>query len=169
MALDIWLLKFLNALVGQSAAGDFIILILARYFPYVFALYIIWWFFQKYDFRDGIKAIAAAFVARYAVVESVRYFYPRPRPFLIHEIQNLYPAESGSFPSGHVTFLFALSAAAYRKNKKVGLWFFAISIFHGLTRIMAGIHYPSDILGGIIVGLAVFYIISKIPLPKTST
>jgi undecaprenyl-diphosphatase len=60
---------------------------------------------------------------------------------------------SGSFPSGHIAFLFALAIAVYFFNKKWGLVFFILSLLVGLARIFVGIHYPLDILGGIVIGI----------------
>lgn len=62
--------------------------------------------------------------------------------------------ESGySFPSGHAAFYFALSMAVYLYNKKLGVILFVVSLIMGIARIYAGVHWPSDILGGIVVGV----------------
>ncbi|PIY74247.1 MAG: hypothetical protein COY85_03785, partial [Candidatus Portnoybacteria bacterium CG_4_10_14_0_8_um_filter_40_50] len=42
-------------------------------------------------------------------------------------------------------------------NKKLGLWFLGASIFMSLARVVAGVHYPLDILGGAIVGILVAF------------
>jgi len=60
-----------------------------------------------------------------------------------------------SFPSGHMTFLFALGMAIYFHNKKAGYLLFAGGFLIGLARIFVGVHYPLDIFGGIILGILV--------------
>ena len=55
---------------------------------------------------------------------------------------------------------FALSAGVYSFNKKAGIWFFVVSALIGLARVFAGVHYFSDIVGGLAVGLFSFWVIS---------
>ena len=59
----------------------------------------------------------------------------------------------GSFPSGHSAFYFALAFSLFYFNKKWGWWFTVLAFFMGLARIFTGVHYPSDILGGALLGL----------------
>ena len=63
-----------------------------------------------------------------------------------------------SFPSGHATFFFAMATAIYLYNKKWGIWFFVGAILISIGRVIAGLHYPSDILGGAIIGAFVAYV-----------
>ena len=64
-----------------------------------------------------------------------------------------------SFPSGHAAFFFALAMAVYFYNKKWGTWFFATAILITVARVIAGVHYPPDILGGAVIGIMVAYIV----------
>jgi undecaprenyl-diphosphatase len=97
----------------------------------------------------------SSFFARYGVTEIIRFFYHRPRPFLTYHVHQLIPETSYSFPSGHSTFFFAFSYAVYLYNKKWGIWFLSATTVLTIARIMAGVHYPSDIVGGIILGTLV--------------
>jgi undecaprenyl-diphosphatase len=74
----------------------------------------------------------------------------------------LVPETDFSFPSGHMTFFFALSMAIYMYNKKWGIWFMAASLIMGIARIIAGVHYPTDILGGAIIGIIVGYFVTRL-------
>jgi len=69
---------------------------------------------------------------------------------------------SYSFPSGHTIFIFALATAVYFFHKKLGYFLYFSGLLIGLARISGGVHYPSDILGGIILGsltsLFIFYL-----------
>jgi len=77
----------------------------------------------------------------------------RPRPFETGVIENLVPDNGFSFPSGHATVLFTalpiLIAAFPRKRWLVIALFFLIII----ARVYVGIHYPTDILAGALIGL----------------
>lgn len=79
----------------------------------------------------------------------------RPRPFLA--IEALYPLspfppESYSFPSGHSCSSFASACVLTRGFKKRGWMFYILAAFIALSRPYVGVHYPSDILVGAIVG-----------------
>ena len=116
-------------------------------------------------------AVVSTLIARYAVTELVRLAYHRPRPFSALSVQQLLTNDAWSFPSGHAAFFFALATVAYLYNKKWGIAFLIAAILIGLARIAAGIHYPSDILGGALIGIGVayatFYIAHKITRPET--
>lgn len=104
-------------------------------------------------------------IARFGVVSFIRLFYQRPRPFLEYPVHQLIAKNEFSFPSGHVAFFFAMAMAIYFYNKKWGAWFFAGAVLISLARVAAGIHYPTDILAGAIIGIltawTVFYFVKK--------
>jgi len=101
-----------------------------------------------------ILGATSVILSRLIITEAIRWIWHRPRPFVDQQVNQLIEhSASGSFPSGHIAFLFALSAAIYFFNKKIGWLFFGLSFLIGLSRIFVGIHYPLDILGGIVVGI----------------
>jgi len=59
-----------------------------------------------------------------------------------------------SFPSGHTTAAFSAMTALFWVGKKRISWTaFLFAITMGISRIYLVVHYPSDVLGGIVVGL----------------
>jgi undecaprenyl-diphosphatase len=71
-----------------------------------------------------------------------------------------------SFPSDHAVVLFAIVAAIWRRSRALGaiggLW---VLLFGCLPRIFLGYHYPSDILGGAVLGIAVMSLALDLRLP----
>ena len=59
-----------------------------------------------------------------------------------------------------------MSTVIYFYNKKLGIFFFIATLLITVSRVIAGIHYPSDIIGGALIGITVayitFYIIRRI-------
>ena len=87
--------------------------------------------------------------------------FSRPRPFLSHvEVMLLIPPPfNTSFPSGHTATAVAIACALFGANKKMGIAAFVLAACIALGRMAAGVHYPSDILGGVCVGLVSYGIV----------
>ena len=81
----------------------------------------------------------------------------RPRPFVINEA--IAPLVGGvspyrSFPSGHSGGSFAAMLALSKwVPKKIGIPAIILATMVALSRLYVGVHYPTDILGGLVVGL----------------
>jgi undecaprenyl-diphosphatase len=91
------------------------------------------------------------------VKEFILNFISRERPFHASgDITVLIPPPLDeifqSFPSGHTIFFFALATVIYLKDKKWGLVFFLLAGFIGVSRIAVGVHYPTDIMAGVLLG-----------------
>lgn len=66
-----------------------------------------------------------------------------------------------SFPSGHTTTVFAAAVvfSLFKPSWKAG--FFGVAVAIGLARILAGAHYPSDVLGGAVLGSTVASVLGR--------
>ena len=53
----------------------------------------------------------------------------------------------------------ALAFAIYFLHKQAGYWFMFFALIIGVARIMAGVHFPLDILGGFVLGALVAYLV----------
>lgn len=76
-----------------------------------------------------------------------------------HEIKPLFnPSQKYSFPSSHATTFSALGLSMYFYNKKIGIFLLISALLIGLARVIAGVHFPIDILGGFLLGFIISYI-----------
>ena len=84
----------------------------------------------------------------------------RLRPFTVNTaIQLLIPPPTDfSFPSGHTYASFASSTAILRDNRRFGIPALILAALIAFSRLYLYVHYPTDILGGILVGLLCGYI-----------
>ena len=81
----------------------------------------------------------------------------RERPFLtIEELELIIrPLTSYSFPSGHACSSFACATALTLAFGRRGAWAFLPALVITFSRIYVGIHYPSDILCGAVIGVLI--------------
>ena len=114
---------------------------------------------------------AASIGAANLVVNLVNNFYFRPRPFNQHDVSLLfYRATDSSFPSNPAAVAFAVATAGWLTNKKLGWALYALACVFALSRVYAGVFYPSDILAGAGIGLVVALVMHVVriliePLP----
>ena len=166
MAYDIKLFYLFNNLSGKSEVFDWFAVFFADYFGYFVAVLFFAILFLAPFYRDRIKVFLTVAISvvlsRLVITEIIRFFYCRPRPFMAYTVNQLAEDANCSFPSGHAAFFFALAMAIYFYNKKWGWWFFLAAIIINISRVIAGVHYPSDILGGAIIGILVAYFVFTI-------
>jgi membrane-associated phospholipid phosphatase len=98
----------------------------------------------------GMRAVAAA----YALNTAIKPLVGRRRP----ELSGLPPLSATptklSFPSAHASTSFA-GALAYSRVGKPAAPLYALAVALSLSRVYLGVHYPSDVLAGALLGTAV--------------
>lgn len=163
MNFDILLFQKINQFAGKWLWLDTLAIFFAEYFSYILIFCLLLFLiknFKKY-WLMVVECLVSALLARFFIVDIIRLIFPRNRPFVENEINLLIPhLNSSSFPSGHAAFYFALSTIVYFYNKKTGILFFLASFLISISRIFSGLHWPSDILAGFIVGIFSGWLIS---------
>ncbi len=164
--MDFLIFQQLNQFAGKYVCLDSLAIFFAENFQYFIVLLLI--SFLAVNYRKYLKmvitALFAAIFSRFVITEIIRFIFPRSRPFIDNNVNLLVshnPGES-SFPSGHASFFFALATVVYFYNKKLGAAFFVFAFLISISRVFAGIHWPSDILAGAIVGIFSGWVINKI-------
>ena len=97
------------------------------------------------------------------LIVTFKNIYQRPRPEIVHLVE-----EKGfSFPSGHslaVTLMVGslivilsqrIKNTTWRKVMQIGLGIYLVSVL--VSRIYLGVHYPSDVIASLCVGLGVLF------------
>ncbi len=168
LSLDLNILYFFN--VTLSAPWLDLVMIyltnLQHWLPvYILALTFLIWKFKWRGVRMVLACIILVGAADLFTNRVIKELIARPRPCsLITDPSGLYSwirTPDGvrwglSFPSSHALNNFAgvvFFILLFPKNKKL-LWLFVPAIIVGLTRIYLGLHYPSDVLGGMVIGAA---------------
>lgn len=109
------------------------------------------------DLRIKSYEIGASFLLSTAITTAIKVSVHRPRPFVSYPdiITKKGRGGSLSFPSGHTTVAFATATSLSLAFPK---WYviapsFAYAGAVAYSRMYLGMHYPSDVLGGIVVGV----------------
>lgn len=101
----------------------------------------------------------------------IKKLVSEPRPYEVDARITQWSVGGGfSFPSGHTTEAFATATAMvllYR-SWKVALPAYSWALLIGYSRMHLGVHYPFDVLAGMIIGISSAYFLSHIFVRKTS-
>lgn len=116
------------------------------------------WFVGR-PYRDSkwklacASAFASAGIAMLAN-QALAHLWDRPRPYATHPATILLaqPSADPSFPSDHAAAAFAIAFAVLAFSRRAGLVFLVAAAWIGLSRIALGLHYPSDVIAGALVG-----------------
>ncbi|MCL6262562.1 phosphatase PAP2 family protein [Craterilacuibacter sp. RT1T] len=140
-----------------------------KFFPLVLAICWIWFkntpkqSLNRNILLEGIlTGFATLFFARLLAL-ALPF---RGRPFTnidLHFVTQLASSMRtwSSFPSDHAALAFVLASSLFRISPKMGLWaFIHATIFICLPRLYFGMHYPSDLIAGALLGIASVSIIS---------
>ncbi|MEK7060181.1 MAG: phosphatase PAP2 family protein [Patescibacteria group bacterium] len=150
-------------LAHQSAFLDKVIIFFADTFPYiVILLAVIYLFFYKKSWKDFFIIFISSSLAWF-ISYILKILFHTLRPFeMFPTVVSLISETGYAFPSGHATFFMALAFALFFNHKKVGYVFIVFALLIGIARIMAGVHFPIDILGGYILGFLIAFLLKKV-------
>lgn len=155
----------INQFAGQVKLLDGFFIIAANYSPFILAgAMILAWFFARnlVKTRQNIFLALLAFGVAEVVgkIAGVVYYHPQPFATLkgVHQVVR-HPIDN-AFPSDHTLMFFAVMTVLFltSKNKGRGI-FLAVAFLVGVARIFVGVHYPSDVLAGAVIGIASSYTI----------
>ena len=164
--LDLSIFNALFGLSGHSVWFDWFVVAIAVYLPWLTAAWVIYKAYEAWQKNLKTKvlgymlAFASGGIAR-GITEIIRLYYHHPRPPFVLHITPLFPETTYSFPSGHAVFFFGLAMGVYFIDKKLGRLLFVSATVIGVARIIAGVHWPSDIIAGAILGACTAWIVFK--------
>jgi len=147
---------FINSFAGHSHMLDKIDIFLANDTPYIFILVELFLYFFMKKKKIALFAFYSVILGL-VINQAIGLFYFHNRPFMdgIATILIHHKPEN-SFPSDHTTFLFAItfSFMFFKLDRFFEIFLFILAFLGGIARVYAGVHYPFDILGGIVTGFA---------------
>ena len=168
--MDFQIFTLINQIATKNAVLDFVGIFLANYLIWLLFFVVIFFGFlppskkgETLSKANTFKSILGALLGG-SFTLFVGQFIFRARPFAAREVNLLInpPITIASFPSLHTTLAFALACTLFLFSKKIGIWFLIIATLIGIARVYVGVHYPSDILFGAVIGCLSGYLIKKL-------
>ncbi|MFJ3899950.1 phosphatase PAP2 family protein [Streptomyces sp. NPDC090025] len=132
-----------------------------------------WWSVRRRGtVNDSVTGLAgllwAPLAAGIAVLVNIpiRGFVERPRPFKDHQgLEVLIGGKTDfSFVSDHATLAMALAVGVFVAHRRYGLLAIGLALVEGFCRVYMGVHYPTDVLGGLALGTAVALLLAPLAL-----
>ncbi|MGW7103391.1 phosphatase PAP2 family protein [Streptomyces sp. NPDC054838] len=170
---DVSLLYEINGLARRAPDWiDRAVSVIGDYgIPLALVLLVLWCWrgVRRQDEASAAESLAALvwgpLAAGIALLVNVplRELVGRPRPYLQHEGLEVVGGTGGagfggagfSFVSGHATLAMALGVGIFLANRRFGLVGIGLALLEGLCRVYMGVHYPTDVVGGLALGTAV--------------
>jgi undecaprenyl-diphosphatase len=170
MGMDWKLFQLANSLAGRSPLLDAVVRLLINDYALTTALVLVlfaWWFSgdspaQRERHQRAVLSTVTALVIANVIVKALNLVYWRWRPFAFHDVTVLfyYPSDS-SFPSNTATVGFCIATSIWLFDRKMGALLYVIAALFGISRVIGGVHYPSDILGGVLIGSLCAYWVAR--------
>jgi undecaprenyl-diphosphatase len=144
--------NFLNSFVGKNPIFDGFIIFSARYLVILLLAFCLTLLFKIS--KKAIITFLLSLILALLASQLLRFFLPLDRPFVGREVNLLfYPSQDPSFPSNHAVWAGVSAFSLFLYQKKAGILAILMAILIGSARIFAGLHWPTDILAGLLLGL----------------
>ncbi len=186
---DLPILRFLTSFVGKSPLFDHFVHAISRYHSFkgvvIMSLFVYLWFREIPVDREHLRnkgrvtllrvlAGSIAIVGLSRLLQLVLHVHQRPivaglglnfPPFMEDEWVN--SSAWNSFPSDHSMLFFSLSTGLWMIDRRIGAFSFLWSaVVIDLPRVYLGIHYPSDVVAGALLGVLCMIWWMRLPLSE---
>lgn len=160
---DLFGYHLINGWAGHIPLADGFLSFIAQYALELYVLLFLaaWLFLPKRDTNSRHTLVIMGFAGLLALLFNIliSHLWFRPRPFALLPkgsfIQLVPHALDASFPSDHTAGSFGFAGASWRKTGRwISYSFTLLAVLTACARLYTGLHWPTDILAGIVVGIA---------------
>jgi undecaprenyl-diphosphatase len=164
-SIDVTLFRFINSTLANPVTDKimpFITDVKNWYLLYIFLWFLILFKGGKYRVGLAIGMILLVAISDQLSSTLLKHLFERPRPCKVLENVHLLVGctDSYSFPSSHAVNNFAAAMFFTYFYKHLKWILFSVASIMALSRIFVGVHYPSDVIGGALIGIAIGYILA---------
>lgn len=121
--------------------------------------------------RSGVGIVLALVMAHLLGNVLMKNLVARPRPYMAYSeiILKIPPLNEFSFPSGHTITAFAAVFSLPRSLGALKRALAVLAVGIACSRLYLFMHYPSDVLGGALLGMIIGYSVTCIPWFQVDT
>ena len=107
--------------------------------------------------RHGVVAAGFSALLALGIAHLITDFWDRARPYDAHPAAShlfIAPSSDPSFPSDHATAAFAIAVSIWLRSRRAGWLALGLATVLAVARVAVGVHYPSDVIAGALLGSA---------------
>jgi len=124
----------------------------------VIALILLTWIVTKK--KKALRYLLFLYAIQCGIIYSLKFLIQRQRPLFFLATTSKLSTGSGevsdpSFPSAHSVFAFMMATLLAKRFPRYRIIFFIVAAFIGWTRIYLGLHYPTDVIVGALLGYGI--------------
>ena len=160
------LFLLINAGADPSPVALYGAIFLAKWLIYpMYLLLLAMWLWGLSYHRELVVRALLTIILGLIISHWMRWLWPHPRPFMIgvgHT--HLLHAPDASFPSNHAVLCFSMAFALWWNvaRKRVGWVLSGMSLLVCWARVYLGVHFPLDMVGGLLVALGSVWIVNRL-------
>jgi undecaprenyl-diphosphatase len=141
---------------------------LGSHFAVIFFIILSWILTKQ---KKILNRLILLYAVQSAVIYSLKFLIQRQRPFLFLEMASKFSKGPGEildpgFPSAHTAFAFMMAILLAERFPRYRVIFFIVAAFIGWSRIYLGLHYPTDVIAGALLGYGITKLFLKIFSPE---
>lgn len=158
MNADYALFQVINNVAGINPLLDFVMITITHFGVPLLGILVLHWCKKKVWCKTGVTVLLV-----FLVDFLFKLFFFRQRPFSVYEVNLLVDhLQTASFPSRHTDLAFAVAQSIFFANRKQGIIALSVAFLVGLSRVFVGVHYPSDVGVGALLGIVGAFAANKV-------
>ena len=170
---NISLFRLVNDLGKEYTYLNPVFSFIAEYMVLILALgVVIIWFTRDKNNRIMILCATITFICAFTIGKISGQFHSNYQPFVeLSDVNKLIEKEKdNSFPSDHTILFFSYCISFWLFKRGWSILWIMLAFLVGISRIWVGVHYPLDVIAGILISFAtaifIYYTVPKLSVTK---